>query len=287
MSLSKKNIVIAVILIVVALASFFVLAKTFSDPETLKETSAALDEKEDVVLKMSIVSLAAASAIDLIPGDTGQSVSKRLTDLGGYFILLFAAIYLEKLLITIGGALAFKILVPVGLLLLAGFFVFNSEVLKSVGIKMVSLGLVMFLLVPTSVWVSDAVDKTHKESKQNAIEEFSEETGLAEGAQEENVEKKETKKGLTSFFSNSKETLSAAATKVKDLPEKAGTLLNNLVEEIAYYFVSICVIPILVLVLMVVLVKQILGFSSGGASGAASMIKELKSIKQELKGSEE
>lgn len=287
MSISKKNIIIAVVLIVIALASFSVLAKTFSDPETLKETSAALEAKEDTVLKMSIVSLAAASAIDLIPGDAGKSVSDRLTDLGGYFVLLFAAIYFEKLLITIGGAFAFKILIPIGLLLLAGFFVFNSELLKSVGIKMVSLGLVMFLLVPTSVWVSDAVDKTHEQSKQIAIEEFSEETGIAEGTQEEKTEETKTKKGLSAFFNNSKETLSAAATKVKDLPEKAGDLLNNLVEEIAYYFVSICVIPILVLILMAVLVKQILGLSSGGVSGAASMIKELKSIKQELRSSEE
>lgn len=287
MSISKKNIIIAVVLIVIALASFSVLAKTFSDPETLKETSAALEAKEDTVLKMSIVSLAAASAIDLIPGDAGKAVSDRLTDLGGYFVLLFAAIYFEKLLITIGGAFAFKILIPIGLLLLAGFFVFNSELLKSVGIKMVSLGLVMFLLVPTSVWVSDAVDKTHEQSKQIAIEEFSEETGIAEGTQEEKTEETKTKKGLSAFFNNSKETLSAAATKVKDLPEKAGDLLNNLVEEIAYYFVSICVIPILVLILMVVLVKQILGLSSGGVSGAASMIKELKSIKQELRDSAE
>lgn len=287
MSISKKNIIIAVVLIVIALASFSVLAKTFSDPETLKETSAALEAKEDTVLKMSIVSLAAASAIDLIPGDAGKSVSDRLTDLGGYFVLLFAAIYFEKLLITIGGAFAFKILIPIGLLLLAGFFVFNSELLKSVGIKMVSLGLVMFLLVPTSVWVSDAVDKTHEQSKQIAIEEFSEETGIADVKQEEKAEETKTKKGLSAFFNNSKETLSAAATKVKDLPEKAGDLLNNLVEEIAYYFVSICVIPILVLILMVVLVKQILGLSSGGVSGAASMIKELKSIKQELRDSAE
>lgn len=287
MSISKKNIIIAVVLIVIALASFSVLAKTFSDPETLKETSAALEAKEDTVLKMSIVSLAAASAIDLIPGDAGKSVSDRLTDLGGYFVLLFAAIYFEKLLITIGGAFAFKILIPIGLLLLAGFFVFNSELLKSVGIKMVSLGLVMFLLVPTSVWVSGAVDKTHEQSKQIAIEEFSEETGIADVKQEERAEETKTKKGLSAFFNNSKETLSAAATKVKDLPEKASALLNNLVEEIAYYFVSICVIPILVLILMVVLVKQILGLSSGGVSGAASMIKELKSIKQELRSSEE
>ncbi len=287
MSISKKNIIIAVVLIVIALASFSVLAKTFSDPETLKETSAALEAKEDTVLKMSIVSLAAASAIDLIPGDAGKAVSDRLTDLGGYFVLLFAAIYFEKLLITIGGAFAFKILIPIGLLLLAGFFVFNSELLKTVGIKMVSLGLVMFLLVPTSVWVSDAVDKTHEQSKQIAIEEFSEETGIADAKQEEKAEETKTKKGLSAFFNNSKETLSAAATKVKDLPEKAGDLLNNLVEEIAYYFVSICVIPILVLILMVVLVKQILGLSSGGVSGAASMIKELKSIKQELRSSEE
>lgn len=136
----KKDIIIAVVLVIMAIISFFALAKVFSDPETFKGTISILDDKKNTVAKLSAISIGAASAIDLIPGDAGSSISKALVDLSGYFVLLFAAIYLEKILISIGGYVAFKVLIPIGLFLISGFVLLRKDYLRAFGVKLITIG---------------------------------------------------------------------------------------------------------------------------------------------------
>lgn len=291
---SKQEMILALILVLVALVSFFALAQLFSNPETFEGTISALDDKKNTVAKLSAISIGAASAIDLIPGDAGQSISKALVDLGGYFVLLFAAIYLEKLLISIGGYVAFKVLIPIGLFLIAGFVMFRKESLRAFGIKLITIGLVLFLIVPSSVWVSGMVDKTHDLSKQQAIEEIGEETDLIEKESEDTAAKESTKEEAAAEDENAslidkvkesgasllgkvKTEGSTALASVKTVPKKMNELLDNLIEEVAYFFVSICVIPIIVLILLVILMKQLLGFN-GGAGNYSALIREIRKL---------
>lgn len=291
---SKQEMILALILVLVALVSFFALAQLFSNPETFEGTISALDDKKNTVAKLSAISIGAASAIDLIPGDAGQSISKALVDLGGYFVLLFAAIYLEKLLISIGGYVAFKVLIPIGLFLIAGFVMFRKESLRAFGIKLITIGLVLFLIVPSSVWVSGMVDKTHDLSKQQAIEEIGEETDLIEKDSEDTAAKESTKEEAAAEDENAslidkvkesgasllgkvKTEGSTALASVKTVPKKMNELLDNLIEEVAYFFVSICVIPIIVLILLVILMKQLLGFN-GGAGNYSALIREIRKL---------
>ena len=291
---SKQEMLLALILVLVALISFFALAQFFSNPETFKGTISALHDKKNTVAKLSAISIGAASAIDLIPGDAGQSVSKALVDLGGYFVLLFAAIYLEKLLISIGGYVAFKVLIPIGLFLIAGFIMFRKDSLRAFGIKLITIGLVLFLIVPSSVWVSGMVDKTHDLSKQQAIEEIGEETDLIEKESEKTEAQESAKEEATaededsSLLERAKERGAALVGKVKTegstvlasaktVPKKMNELLDNLIEEVAYFFVSICVIPIIVLILLVILMKQLLGFN-GGAGSYSALIREIRKL---------
>ena len=58
-------------------------------------------------------------------------------------------------------------------------------------------------------------------------------------------------------------------------------LLDNLIEEVAYFFVSICIIPIVVLILLTVLLKQLLGFKGSGAGDYTALLKEIRSIRRE------
>lgn len=274
----RNTIILTAILIIAAAISFFALSKAFSNPETFDGTIQVLDDKKNTVAKMSAVSIAAASAIDLIPGDAGKSISEALVNLGGYFVLLFAAIYLEKLLISIGGYAAFKILIPIGLLLIAGFLLLHKESLKRFGLKLISIGLVLFLLVPSSVWVSGMVDKTHDMSKQQTIEEIGEESGLIEKDADE-AKESEDKGAISSLIGKVKDGASSTFATAKEVPKKMNALLDNLIDEVAYFFVSICVIPIVVLVLLVVLLKQILGIGTSGTADYMFLLNEIRKIK--------
>lgn len=287
----KMTVIIAVVLICIAVLSFMVLSKTFSDPETLKGTVQALDEKEMTVAKMSALSIAAASAIDLIPGDAGQSISRQLVELGGFFIILFAAIYLEKILITVGGFVAFKVMIPIGLFLIAGFVMLRKDYLKTLGIKLITVGLVLFLIVPSSVWVSSMVDRTHDMSKQQAIEEIGEEVDLIEEGSGETTASESTetaepeeelslferlKKSGSSVLGTIKESGSTVLSSAKEVPKKMNDLLDNIIEEVAYFFVSIIAIPLIVLAILVVFLKQILNFKGSGSGDYKALAKEMR-----------
>ena len=71
---------------------------------------------------------------------------------------------------------------------------------------------------------------------------------------------------------------STALASMKTVPKKMNDLLDNLIEEVAYFFVSICVIPIVVLILLVILMKQLLGFNGGGSGNYSAMIREIRKL---------
>ena len=104
------RIVMIVLCIVIALVSNIVLAKNYSSPEYTvnKKTITYLDEKKTTALELCAGATALSAAITLIPGDTGTPIAEKLTDLSGYFLIVVSAIYLEKYLLTILGALTFR-----------------------------------------------------------------------------------------------------------------------------------------------------------------------------------
>ena len=72
---------------------------------------------------------------------------------------------------------------------------------------------------------------------------------------------------------------------VKEVPEKMNNLLDYLIEEIAYLFVSLCAIPIIVLILLIVFLKSLLGFKGSVSADSAALVREIRRIlpkKEEL-----
>ena len=107
----------AVVPILVALASIFVIAGYAASPEFHAATIASLDEKTGTVLELTAASTAASAAITLLPGDTATPIADKLAELSSYFLIVISAIYLEKYLTTITGYAAFVILIPAACLL--------------------------------------------------------------------------------------------------------------------------------------------------------------------------
>lgn len=111
-----------------ALLSFCVIAKYTSSP-TMKINAHAiqsLDDKKTTALELTAAATAASAAITLIPGDAGTPIADKLADLSSYFLIVVCAIYLEKYLVTITGLAAFKLLIPIGCILLSLCFGFKK-----------------------------------------------------------------------------------------------------------------------------------------------------------------
>jgi len=138
-----------------ALLSFCVIAKYTSSP-TMKINAHAiqsLDDKKTTALELTAAATAASAAITLIPGDAGTPIADKLADLSSYFLIVVCAIYLEKYLVTITGLAAFKLLIPIGCILLSLCFGFKKDLGRTIACKLVLFGLAVYLVVPVSVRV--------------------------------------------------------------------------------------------------------------------------------------
>lgn len=253
------RIVATVICVLVALVSFFFIADYASSPTNHSKTINALDEKKSTVMGLVGASSASSTAITLIPGDAGTPIAEKLVDLSSDFLVVIAALYLEKYLLTVAGFVAFKILVPVSCLLFIGFLWLRQDLytvrmrLAQIGVRLLLLGICMYAVVPTSVFISSMIEATYKQSIDETIAQAeSTSQRIEEGTQAK--EQQET--DLLTQIQNLPDTI---AGNVVGWVDEAKEALNGFVEALAVMVVTSCVIPLLVLVFFLWLMKAIIG----------------------------
>lgn len=268
----QKKIIFALIPIVIALLSFFVIARFTSSTEFNAKTIQSLDDKKTTVMELTAASTAASAAITLIPGDVGTPIANKLADLSSYFLIVLSAIYLEKYLVTITGYAAFKILVPIACVFFSGYLLWRKEILRVVAQKFLLFGLSVYLVIPASVKVADMIETTYASSIESTIEtakqttdEIESETGESGQVDDKSSNEKsksdsdsDSKENAGGFFSGLfnkvQEGVSTATANVENV-------LNNFIEALAILLVTSCLIPILVLIFFVWLVKMLLGLN--------------------------
>ena len=268
----QKKILFALIPIVIALLSFFVIARFTSSTEFNAKTIQSLDDKKTTVMELAAASTAASAAITLIPGDVGTPIANKLADLSSYFLIVLCAIYLEKYLVTITGYAAFKILVPIACVFFSGYLLWRKEILRVVAQKFLLFGLAVYLVIPASVKVADMIETTYASSIESTIEtakqttdEIESETGESGQVDDKSSNEKfqsdsdsDSKENAVGFFSGLfnkvQEGVSTATANVENV-------LNNFIEALAILLVTSCLIPILVLIFFVWLVKMLLGLN--------------------------
>ena len=268
----QKKILFALIPIVIALLSFFVIARFTSSTEFNAKTIQSLDDKKTTVMELAAASTAASAAITLIPGDVGTPIANKLADLSSYFLIVLSAIYLEKYLVTITGYAAFRILVPIACVFFSGYLLWRKEILRVVAQKFLLFGLAVYLVIPASVKVADMIETTYASSIESTIEtakqttdEIESETGESGQVDDKSSNEKsqsdsdsDSKENAGGFFSGLfnkvQEGVSTATANVENV-------LNNFIEALAILLVTSCLIPILVLIFFVWLVKMLLGLN--------------------------
>lgn len=267
----KSQLISLSVFIVLGLVSFFLLGSIFSNPETYAGLTATLDEKKANVMALMATTTAASAAVSLIPGEAGVPIAEKLVDLSSYFMVILAVIYLEKFLVAIFGAAAFQIIIPFALLLFA-IALFTSkdsrttESLRQIGKKLCAFAIAIFLVVPTSVWISDRIDESFdvslaaaNASMQESTEQIEESIQASEGEQEE----KGIWESITDAVSGGFNVISGA---VQGALDSFVSKLNQLVDTLAVMIVTSCLIPIIVLALFLWLIKMLTGINVGTTS---------------------
>lgn len=258
------RIVMIVLCIVITLVSNIVLAKNYSSPEYTvnKKTITYLDEKKTTALELCAGATALSAAITLIPGDTGTPIAEKLTDLSGYFLIVVSAIYLEKYLLTILGALTFRWLIPAAMIAIALYFGIRRDFFWKLGVKILIFGLAVYAVIPVSVHVSQLIYNTYQESIDTTLAETENLISQTEGNAQSSTESNQNS-GDEGFFAGlvdkAKDTIEQAKDTASIATEQFKYMLNKFIDGLAVLIVTTCLIPILVMVFFVWIVKMILG----------------------------
>lgn len=263
------RVVAIIVCIIIAGISFFGLAKSYSSPESKinKETIKYLDEKKTTALELSASATAVSTLITLAPGDDGTPVANKLMDLAGYFLIVVSAIYLEKYLLTILGALTFKWLIPLSMLALAVYFGSKKEFFWKIGVKIFIFGLAIYAVIPVSVHVSKMIYSTYQESIDATIDEANDLADESEAAKDDD---KKSKDSESSFIDKAKDAVNSVKNTLSVTADSVKNMVNKFIDGLAVIIVTTCLIPVLVIVFFIWLVKLVLG-SAISSPGAVAM----------------
>ena len=243
-----KKVFICVLLLLAAVISLLYLGDWAMKIETHSHPINSIDDKVDMVMKLTAASTVASAGISAIPGDTATPIAEKLADFTQYFLLIMCVLYAEKYSVTIIGLATFKILLPLACVFM-GISLFSENALwRRLSVKFAVFGLAIFLIIPASIRVSDMIYTTFDDSINNTI-------NTAEQIADDTIE-------LTDAGDNSglvQSILNGISETASSLTEKAANTLNRFVETLAVMIVTSCVIPILVVIFFVWVAKIIAG----------------------------
>ena len=252
--LNSKTIISVVALILIAVLSIFVIEPFASSAKTHANSIKTLDEKKITVMEITAATAGSATALAAIPGDATTPVANQILKLSSYLLVVIGAIFLEKVLITLTGFVAFKFLIPIACLLYAIYLFAEKDFFKNLAIKLAAFGIVISLVVPVSISASNLIEKTYKDSINQTVEEAKNAQNEVNQAESEETEEKS---GWDKFTSNVKEGISNIGDTASKAIKKGEELLNKFIDAIAILLITSCVIPIVVLFAFVWLVKII------------------------------
>lgn len=234
--LNAKKIMIVVLLVLLAVISATRVSPWASDPENHRYSIEKTDEKIAAVMTLSGGSAATSATLSLLPGDICTPIAQELAELAKYFLLILSSLYLEKFLISLSGYITFMCLIPLACVLLAGAILTEKTAFARTAGKIALVGIVIYLIVPASVRLSDMVYQTQAAKVNDAIDQYND---LEIGG--------DTDGGIISEFTSiTTETIDHITDFVEDL-----------MESLAVMVVTSCVIPVLVFVFLIWLVKVI------------------------------
>lgn len=244
---NKIKILSVGLAVLIAALSFFWAGNHFSNPETYETTIETLDEKSGNVLALATSAAAVSTGISMIPSDIANPIANQFADLSSTMMLILSAILLEKYLLTLTGAVAFKILIPIACAVFIGFVILKSETCKVVALKLFVFAIAIVLLVPASTTATNYIEKTYEisiEKSLNEAENVTDELNSTAGEDEDNVLKKLANK---------------VATGSKNVLNKAQTLFSDFIEIAALMIVTSCIMPIVTMLALIWLLNVLLG----------------------------
>lgn len=246
----------AAVFLLLAVISCFGISKAATNIENYSKSTEQLEDLKGQALGLTTTATALSTAAAAIPGEALTPIANKLIDVAGYMVIVYVAIVLEKYLLTLTGFAAFKVLIPIGCLLVSAGQLFQGRknLLYGLAVKFAALGFLLWILVPASVGATQLINKTFEES---AADDVILETEMTETADTQLQKSSQTKENVSfqdqlgNWLSNVEKSVKESAEKVSDTvslkTEELKNALNRMIEKVAVMIVTTCAIPICVL----------------------------------------
>ena len=274
---NKGKAIKVIACIILIIVSMTLLTKMASNPENYRKTIEALEQKTSTVTKITALTTGTSAAITAIPGDVGTTVAEHLMDLNSSLLIVLIALFAEKYLLTIIGKAVFFIIIPWGLFVKIIGMLKNNKELAFKGFNIIIAGLLLCAAIPSSVKLSDEIEKVYNINLEETIESGEAAKASTEGATDTGeTENEDSDEG--NFFSNTISKVTDAVTgAVTGALDKGEEFVETLTESLAVLIVTTCVIPLLTVVFFLWLIKMCIGVDF---TGKLIGLHQLISVKQ-------
>lgn len=243
---------LAKILLAIFIMVFSVFVLPYKVPESryVQETLDSLEDSKITVMEFSGATIAVSLAITALPDDFGSSLANTLTDMNKYFVLIFAVLYVERLIVVEGMKLSFVYIIPIacGLYILA--VLSGKAFFRNLAAKLMILGLAVVLVIPVSTHFTEKICEDYLVYVDQTIEEAN------AGAEKVNGVMASGEEGA-GVFDKLSEAFKTAIRGVSDLLKYFENILKKCVNSIAIMIVTTFVMPMLILLLFRWLLKEL------------------------------
>ncbi len=253
--------------VLIAALSFFVVADLASSAAFTAPLAAVIDESRQDALKLAGSSTAVSVAITALPSDLATPVADVFAKLIQGFMVVLCALYLEKLLLSLMGAVVFRFLVPLACAVYIAGFLTRRDVVKQYALKIACFGLLAFCIIPTGAMLSNLVEEQYGASMDATIQSAENCADQLEESVKDDGESEDAGNGLGKILESLQQAGDTIANGTSEFMRYLEKLVNRFLEAIALMLVTSCLIPILVVACFIWLGKAVFGAVFTGKTG--------------------
>lgn len=242
-----KCILAVVLILTLIVCSVTVLAKTFTNPETYRETISSIDEKKLTVLSVSAAIAGSATLLAAVPDDGTTPLAEELMDLSSYLFVVVCVLVLEKSLLTVFGAVSCYFLLPLAGILSLVYMLKRNKTFITWAIKIFIIALVFLVIVPSAMRISDYIYDVNQVVIEGQVEEVT--------PSEPEDDNKPWYEKLWNAVTN------AVENTVNTAIETGKKALNKFVDAVSVFVIAYCAVPIFVIFFLLWLFKFLFGLT--------------------------
>ena len=249
MHFSSEKVTKILLAVFIMVLSAVVLSRKIPESQYVQATIQQLEDNQGTVTAFSGATIATSLALSYLPDDIASPLANSVSDLNVYFIVLYAVIFIEKLIVVEGTKIALRWIIPIACGLFIASILLNKDSIKNLGTKILILGISLVMVIPVSIQFTNAVCKDYMVYVEETISEAS----AGAGKINELMPSEED----TTFFEKISDAFKTAIQGVSDLITYFKNVIKRCVTSIAILMITNFALPVAVLFIFRWLLKEL------------------------------